>query len=285
MSQRMVLALVQWRRCRLAPERAGWRAGVLVGLLLLSSVGWAQNVDLGVTQAIREANLSLTASGRVEAIFVREGDEVDTGQLLMHLDKTLERLEWQRRTLALEDEARLQELHRRERLLTQQVAAARELLVTGSMSRKEFEDEEQVLSGVIAERRSLEAAKQRERVEQSLAEEAYARRHLHAPFAGVVTAIGAQLGESVAANETVLRLVDVTRVRFIASLQPARSDQLRVGDRVTVVLDAATPAEYLANVVFVSPVTDPASGLVEVIAEFDNPDRRVRPGVTGRFGH
>lgn len=269
----------------LAPALPGRRSGVLLVLLLLSAAGMAQQVDLGVTQAIREADLSLTASGRVEAIFVREGDVVETGQLLVHLDKTLERLEWQRRTLALEDEARLQELRRRERLLTQQVAAARELLAAGSLSRKEFEDEEQVLSGVIAERKSLEAAKQRERVEQALAEEAYARRHLHAPFAGIVTAIGVQLGESVAANETVLRLVDVARVRFIASLAPARSDRLRVGDGVRVVIDAETAAEYEAVVVFVSPVTDPASGLVEVIAEFDNPDRRVRPGVTGRFGH
>lgn len=267
--------------CRLAP---GWRGGVLLVALLLSPAGVAQQVDLGVTQAVREANLSLTAGGRIEAIFVREGDAVGTGQLLVHLDKTLERLESQRRTLALEDDARLQELRRRERLLTQQVSAARELLAAGSLSRKEFEDEEQVLSGVIAERKSLEAAKQRERVEQALAEEAYARRHLHAPFAGIVTAIGVQLGESVAANETVLRLVDVSRVRFIASLAPARSDRLRVGDRVRVVLDDATAAEHEAVVVFVSPVTDPASGLVEVIAEFDNPDRRVRPGVTGRLG-
>jgi hypothetical protein len=30
-------------------------------------------------------------------------------------------------------------------------------------------------------------------------------------------------------------------------------------------------------------VTDPASGLVEMIAEFDNPDGAVRPGVIGRL--
>jgi multidrug efflux pump subunit AcrA (membrane-fusion protein) len=35
--------------------------------------------------------------------------------------------------------------------------------------------------------------------------------------------------------------------------------------------------------VFVSPVTDAASGLVEVIAEFDNADGSVKPGVSGRL--
>ena len=38
-----------------------------------------------------------------------------------------------------------------------------------------------------------------------------------------------------------------------------------------------------AQIVFISPVADPASGLVEFIAEFDNADGSVRPGVTGRL--
>jgi multidrug efflux pump subunit AcrA (membrane-fusion protein) len=36
-------------------------------------------------------------------------------------------------------------------------------------------------------------------------------------------------------------------------------------------------------VVFVSPVADPLSGLVELVAEFDNADGSVRPGVAGRI--
>jgi hypothetical protein len=36
-------------------------------------------------------------------------------------------------------------------------------------------------------------------------------------------------------------------------------------------------------VVFVSPVADPSSGLLEVIAEFENFDGSVRPGISGRL--
>ena len=35
------------------------------------------------------------------------------------------------------------------------------------------------------------------------------------------------------------------------------------------------------TVVFVSPVVDPASGLLEVKAEFDNKEGEVRPGIAG----
>ena len=35
------------------------------------------------------------------------------------------------------------------------------------------------------------------------------------------------------------------------------------------------------RIIFVSPVVDPASGLLTVKAEFENPDGAVRPGVAG----
>ena len=38
-----------------------------------------------------------------------------------------------------------------------------------------------------------------------------------------------------------------------------------------------------ARISFVSPLTDAASGLVEVIAEFDNADKVVRPGIAGQM--
>jgi multidrug efflux pump subunit AcrA (membrane-fusion protein) len=59
---------------------------------------------------------------------------------------------------------------------------------------------------------------------------------------------------------------------------------LEVGASVKIVLGhEVVVRQRIAEVVFVSPVTDPSSGLVEVISEFDNPDGSVRPGITGRM--
>jgi multidrug efflux pump subunit AcrA (membrane-fusion protein) len=59
---------------------------------------------------------------------------------------------------------------------------------------------------------------------------------------------------------------------------------LQVGAKVRISLGAEESGlTREARIVFVSPVTDPASGLIEVIAEFDNADGSVRPGVTGRM--
>lgn len=238
----------------------------------------------GVTQALRDLKLSLTVNGRIESLLAQEGQRVARGQTLLRLDRALEELEVQRRRLLLADTARLQELRSKEKTLAEQVASLEPLLKTGGISRKQYEDEEMALGNVAAERRALEAAKLREQVELDLAIEAFERRHLRSPISGVVTKIMLREGESVAANEPVLQVVDTSRVRFMGTVPSLQGAQLRAGRSVTIVLglDGRAPTRQ-ARIVFVSPVTDAASGLVEVIAEFDNADGSVKPGVSGRM--
>jgi len=238
----------------------------------------------GVTQALRDVKLSMTVQGRIDNLLVREGQRVARGQELLRLDRALEELEVQRRRLLLADTARLVELRSKEKTLTEQVDALRPLLQTGGIARKQFEDEELALSNVIAERKAMEMAKQREKVELDLAVETYERRHLRAPISGVVTKILLREGESVAPNEPVMHLVDTSRVRFLGTVASTLGVQLKPGRTVTIMLgmDDRAPTRQ-ARLVFVSPVTDAASGLVEVIAEFENADGSVKPGISGRM--
>jgi membrane fusion protein, multidrug efflux system len=106
------------------------------------------------------------------------------------------------------------------------------------------------------------------------------------PSVGIVTKLAARVqGESVGPSEPTITVVDTSRVRFIAAVPAAAGQRLRPGLSVRIELGPESRSLSLAQaqVVFVSPVTDPSSGLVEVIAEFDNPDGVVRPGITGRL--
>lgn len=238
----------------------------------------------GITQAVHDLKLSVTAAGRIEALFVKEGDRVRKGDLLLHMDRTLEALEVRRREVMLEDNARLDELRAKELTLAEQVRSARTLLTTGGVSRKQVEDEELTLGAIVAERKSIEFAKRRERVELDLAREAYERRHLRSPIDGMVTRIVSRIGESVAPHEPVMVVVDVRTVRFSGTVPIAEVSRVRAGSSVVLQLGPdAEPLKRLAYVVFVSPVADPASGLVDVIAEFDNGDGSIRPGTAGRI--
>jgi len=249
-----------------------------VGAQLVSSTGAP-----GITQAVREARLSMPVAGRVEGIFVREGSNVRAGQVLLHLDRKLEKLEVERRRLVLHDQSRLRELLARELILREQVAALKPLFDSGAVSRKQLEDETIALGAVVAERQALEENKLREQVEFDLAREAYERRHLRSPFSGVVTRLSVRNGESVSAYEPILAVVDVSRVRFVGTVSAAEGHRIQMGSEVNLVFGAEGQMLRSARVVFVSPTADPSSGLVEVIAEFDNRDGSVRPGISGRL--
>lgn len=264
----------------------------LMGLtFFVASQVWAQASSTafglsapGVTQALKDVKLSVTVAGRIESLAVQEGSVVRAGDLLLYLDRRLEELEVRRRTLLVQDRERISELRQKEEVLTGQVQSLRPLLATGGVSRKQLEDEEITLGGVSSERRALEAAKEREMVELLLAQEAYERRHLRAPIGGTVTKLAAREGESIGPGEPVITLVDTSRVRFIAAVPASVGHRLRVGATVRLELgQEGSVKARSARLVFVSPVTDPSSGLVEAIAEFDNPDGAVRPGITGQM--
>lgn len=178
----------------------------------------------------------------------------------------------------------MHELRAKEKTLNEQVAALKPLLASGGVSRKQLEDEELVLGAVIAERKMIESGKQREQVELELAAESYERRHLRSPIQGVVSKVMPRIGESIAPHDPVVQVVDISRVRFVGNIPAKLGAGLQAGSKVRIRLGAEDNGLMReARVVFVSPVTDPASGLVEVIAEFDNADGSVRPGITGRL--
>ena len=264
---------------------------VVVGLLWVVALcaAWvgpasAQLVISGITRARLDLKLSLPVAGRVEQLAVKEGDRVKKGDVILSLDKTIEALEVDRRKLLLDDVSKLNELRQREGVLREQVANARALLATPVISRKQVEDEEMVYRDVLAQIGGLEMAKKRERVEYALAQEALSRRILRAPAEGTIAKIHFRIGESLAANEPAVGLVDISRVRFVGTLPASAAARLSVGMTARLVL-ARDGGEIVrqARISFVSPLTDAASGLVEVIAEFDNADKAVRPGIAGQM--
>lgn len=260
------------------------QALTLVSLLALGSTAAAEVLASGVTEAVHDAAVSVTAPGRVEAVKVTEGQWVKKGDLLLYLDRELEALEVKRRELTLADNARLLELQERESVLAQQVKHARALMASGGVTRKQVEDENLAWRAVVAERKALEYAKQREQVELDLARESYQRRHVRAPLSGVITKILVRPGESIETNAPAVRLMDTSRVRFVGTFSAASGVEPKVGAQAVLRLGHATQKQQRkATITFVSPAVDAASGLIELVAEMDNRENPVRPGAIGQL--
>ncbi len=148
--------------------------------------------------------------------------------------------------------------------------------------------------------------------ELTAAKLALLRRQVNAPFNAVVAKIDRQPGEWVEPGTPVLRLIDLETLQIEGFIDAAMADESLHGRKVVITLSAAnaprtgtagadsegadsegadTPTadevtdgpltEVTGRVTFVSSEIDPVNQQVRVRAEFDNAERRFRPGMQG----
>lgn len=239
----------------------------------------------GITEAVNDVTLSLPLTGRVATLFVHEGEKVEKGQLLLSFDNKLEGLEVKRRKLLWNSTVELDSAARKEETLKSLLAGTRQLCeMTGSISKEELEKQELEYILAVGARQHLEIGEQREELEYNLAVENLAKRSLRSPIQGTVIAIFIKEGEGAESNQPLVKLVDTSRCRFISNVAEQVGRTLKNGQVVDLQIKAGSSTiTKEGEIIFTSPVVDPASGLLEVKVLFDNQDGQVRPGVSGYF--
>ena len=213
----------------------------------------------GITESINDVVLGASLAGIVGRRPVGEGDTVMKGDVILELDQSLEVLEVERREQIMElretDLNSLKKLEERNAI---------------SVSREEV---------MKAQTEYSVAA-----VEYKIAQEQLRKRRIIAPFEGVIAEMAPDVGEAVQAQQPMVRLVDTRQCYFICNLEADRAHGLTEGAVVTLRLPAGTELLTVpGKVAFVSPVVDPASGLMKVKVAFDNSDGQIRPGVSGKL--
>ena len=257
-----------------------------LGLLLLSGFpavaqeGWVP----GYTRPLFDLNLSLPVTGRIEELLVREGDRVDRAAGLLSVDSNLETMEVRRRRAILDSRAELSGALARQPLVTAQLRSARTMHANGaSISREDLQARELAAIALATEIEVRRAQKQIEQVEYEMANEVLERRTLRAPIAGRIARITRFPGESVQANEAIVRLVTLDRLLFVGAREARVAARFRIGASALVrVEDGSGEVEAMGTVTLVGPVADPASGLVELRVEFANIGETLRAGVPAR---
>lgn len=232
-----------------------FRPALFVFLLGLGFAARAGQPVQALTEPFGDVEMSAPIAGTVAAIHHGEGKFVAAGTVVLELDSRVEQLDVERRTIQLE--TLKGELARSEMLLKN----------TSSISREEVEKK----------RGEVQVAT----VELELAREALGKRRIAAPFAGIVTLLPVEVGEYCQPPRVLLRLVDARQFYAVANIDPAAADALAIGSSVQFSTAAEGPRAVTGKIVFISPVVDPASGLLRVKALFDNPDGKLRPGVAG----
>jgi RND family efflux transporter MFP subunit len=237
---------------------------IILGMtILLAAFGSAAvqaaelpRVAMGVTEPLVDVLLSLPVPGIVTAIKFKEGDSVRKGDVILELDKRLEELEVQRRKLVVD--TRKMDFDATVTLFEKTTGVSRE-----ELSKKEADYKVAM-------------------VEHQMAETELARRMIVAPNHGVITDLILDVGESMQAYQPVVRLVDPRRCVFECNLEAQAAAPLRLDQTVKLRLDTgAQPLSTTGRLMFLSPVADPASGLINVKIQFENPQGTIRPGLAG----
>ena len=232
----------------------------------------------GITEPISDVTLSLSVSGIVSKIFVKEGDRVRKDQLVLNLDKRAEELEVARRKLVWESKAEEEGARARARTLKEIYESTLKLYEsTKSVSEEDLKKSELEYKLAVFEKDRLSAAELREKIEYEAAVEALEKRLLRSPIGGTVIKIAYDEGESCEEHQPLARIVDTSRGRFVCNLEEGLGRLIERGREVVLTIGAGQ-IEKKDKVSFVSPVVDSASGLMEVKVEFDNRDGRVSPG-------
>jgi len=261
------------------------RSILILTLSLLPSAWLAAEFAVeGVVRPAREALLGAPELGRVTAVPVQAGEQVEAGALLVQLDSRRNLLERDRARLVAASQAELELATQRAGVIGAEAADLEALLADSQRISREAVNQK-VLAAALARTEQTQLA-EREALEVlavELAEAALTDRAISAPFAGTIVEVLPEEGEILRPGDPVARLVDLSAVIIECFLPASAAASLRVGDKAQVTLpEWAGPSPFMAEIDFLAPVVDAASGLRKVTLRYPDPERRLTPGVTAQ---
>jgi RND family efflux transporter MFP subunit len=209
-------------------------------ILVAQSVDLPQSIDIsGSVKAANSAFVKARVAGELQGLTVREGDVVKAGQIVARVDDT-------------EFKARLRQAQQQAESARAQVDIAqrnfdnnRALVDQGFISKT-------ALDSSIATLNSAQATYQAAQAGADVAMKSLDDAVLRAPISGQVAQRLAQPGERVAIDARVVEIVDLSRLELEASLSPADSLMVKVGQTATLTIEGASKA-ITARVVRVNP--------------------------------
>ncbi|UCG51335.1 MAG: efflux RND transporter periplasmic adaptor subunit [Candidatus Latescibacterota bacterium] len=221
-----------------------------------------------------EANIAGKVMGKVERIFVREGDSVERGQLLVKLQGEDVRARLAQASAGVaEAMAHFQNARRN-------LDRFESLFEDNAATQKELDD---VRAAYEAASARVQAAQEMKREVEELMQ--YVQ--VVAPFSGVVTKTYVDIGDLATPGQPILKLENVRQLEVVASVPESQIEHLSVGMPVKILIPArridAPEQDFYGSVDQIIPSADPGSHQFEIKAFIQNPGGAVRSGMFARI--
>ncbi len=106
------------------------------------------------------------------------------------------------------------------------------------------------------------------------------KARIRAPFSGIVARRYVRAGQQVARGDRLFWITETSPLRVKFTLPERFSGKIRRGETFEVTSADSGDTKYSAEVMEISPVIDPSSGTIEVLAQLVGPTKDLRPGMT-----
>jgi membrane fusion protein, multidrug efflux system len=214
---------------------------------------WQSKVEaIGSLRAVLGADLSLEVAGVVDTITFNSGDEVAQGKQLLKLR-------------AGDDAARLESLQ----------AMAELSEITYERDQKQFKMQAVSQATLDTDSANLKNAKAQVAQQQAILD----KKILRAPFDGQLGVRVVDLGQYLSAGSVIVTLQALDPI-FVDFFVPQQSvDQVRLGQTVTVKVDAFRDKTFTGEISALNPKVDTGSRNLQVRAVLQNPEHKLLPGM------
>lgn len=222
---------------------------------------------IGSLRSPEQVILSPKKAGIIQKIYVKEGDPVRKGQLLVQLDDLDARLQLERA------EARLREVEASLATGQRTLTRYQKLLESKVISQQTYDD---LHLRVKLDEARLDLAK----AELHLAKQNLADHQIFSPIDGVVNLKIASTGEhvNVAPKDEILRIVQVDPLELEFHIPEDWVGRIQTGTRVQFTVKPLPEERHSATLQMISPTADPATRNVRIKAIVSNPHLRLKPG-------
>jgi HlyD family secretion protein len=237
----------------------------------------------GYVRAGRRARLSTPISGRITKVAVERGQRVEAGEVLFVLDRTeAERALAAAKAKALGGAARFEVAVAE--LAEQRLRHDRErgLVGAGASPKAGLED----LAARVA---VLEASAHAAKADALAADAEVATlaaqlddHRVRAPFAGVIGAEVATIGEVVGPSSALAELIDSASLRAEVDVPEAKLASAAIGAPCEIVLDAFPDRPRKGRVTAIAPELDRAKATVTIYVAFDDTNPELLPEMAAR---
>ncbi|GAA6133390.1 efflux RND transporter periplasmic adaptor subunit [Oceaniserpentilla sp. 4NH20-0058] len=208
--------------------------------------------SIGTLEANQSVTISPEVSGRITSVSFKDGAHVNIGQLLFKLDNSIE------------------------------TANLNEAKARAQLSHTELKRIQKLYKQKAASETDLDSAAANHNIYQAQVQSFQAKLNklsIKAPFTGVIDINNISIGDYVNAGENLIKLVDLTTLKFDFALPETYLSKVAVGQNIEITTPAYPGEIYQGTVSAVSPAINEETRSLAVRAIIDNQSQTLRPGL------